>query len=84
MPVPNHIKLDVDGFEHKVIDGAVETLKKPEVRSLIIEINPHLPEHRAIIDHLAEFGFGYDPAQVAKAARTEGAFTGVGEYVFRR
>lgn len=84
MPVPNHIKLDVDGFEHKVISGGSETLKKADVRSLIIEINPHLPEHRAIIDHLATFGFKYDPAQVAKAARTEGAFTGVGEYVFRR
>ena len=84
MPVPNHIKLDVDGFEHKVINGAPETLKKADVRSLIIEINPHLPEHRAIIDHLATFGFAFDPAQVAKAARTEGAFTGVGEYVFRR
>lgn len=84
MPVPNYIKLDVDGFEHKVVSGGKETLRKPEVQSLIIEINPHLPEHRAIIDVLAEFGFSYDPAQVARAARTEGAFTGVGEYVFRR
>ena len=84
MPVPNYIKLDVDGFEHKVIAGGAETLRHKDVRSLIIEINPHLAEHREIIDVLAGFGFHYDPAQVARAARTEGAFTGVGEYVFRR
>lgn len=84
MPVPNHIKLDVDGFEHKVIAGAAATLRHPDVRSLIIEINPHLAEHRQIIDDLAALGFHYDPAQVARAARTEGTFTGVGEYVFRR
>lgn len=84
MPVPSHIKLDVDGFEHKVIAGAAETLRNPAVKSLIIEINPHLAEHRGILDHLSELGFSYDPVQVARAARTEGAFTGVGEYVFRR
>lgn len=84
MPVPSHIKLDVDGFEHKVIAGAAETLRNPAVQSLIIEINPHLAEHRGILDHLSGLGFSYDPAQVARAARTEGTFTGVGEYVFRR
>ncbi len=84
MPVPNHIKLDVDGFEHKVIGGGAATLRHPDVRSLIIEINPHLAEHRQIIDDLAVLGFHCDPAQVARAARTEGTFTGVGEYVFRR
>lgn len=84
MPVPNYIKLDVDGFEHKVIYGGAQTLKHSDVRSLIIEINPHLSEHREIIDFLAGLGFSYDPMQVARAARTEGAFSGVGEYVFRR
>lgn len=84
MPVPNYIKIDVDGFEHKVINGAKRTLEDPAVRSLIIEINPHLAEHRQIITQLAALGFSYDPKQVAKASRNEGIFSGVGEYVFRR
>ena len=82
--VPGYIKIDVDGFEHKVIKGAAVTLKNPAVRSLLIEINPHLEEHRWIIDHLSVLGFAYDPNQFAGAARKGGFFKGVGEYVFRR
>jgi FkbM family methyltransferase len=84
MPVPNYIKIDVDGFEHKVIAGGMETIRQQALKSLIIEINPHLEEHRGIIAKLENLGFHTDPEQIARAARTEGAFEGVGEYVFRR
>lgn len=82
--VPHHIKIDVDGFEHKVIAGAAETLQNPTLKSLIIEINPALPEHQSLIDRLTSAGFSYDPAQVSRATRAEGTFQGVAEYVFRR
>lgn len=82
IPVPGHIKIDVDGLEHRVIAGAAETLKR--VRSLLVEINPSLAAHRAIIDRLSDLGFSYDPAQVERATRKDGAFKGVGEHVFRR
>jgi hypothetical protein len=84
MPPPNHIKIDVDGFEHKVIAGAAALLTQPSLKSLIIEINPILPEHQAMIRELQAAGFAFDPAQVARATRQDGTFKGVGEYVFRR
>jgi FkbM family methyltransferase len=84
VPPPQHVKIDVDGFEHKVIDGAVETLRHAALKSLIIEINPALPEHQAMIERLQGAGFVFDPAQVARAARREGPFAGLAEYVFRR
>ncbi len=84
MEVPTYIKIDVDGFEHKVIHGAAETLRNPAVRSLLIEINSHLPEHMAIVETLAALGFQHDPHQFEGAQRKEGLFKGVGEYVFRR
>jgi FkbM family methyltransferase len=84
LPVPNHIKIDVDGFEPRVIAGARHTLAQPAVRSLLIETNPHLDDHRAMVDELERAGFRYDAAQVARAARKEGPFTGVAEYVFKR
>ena len=84
LAVPDHIKIDVDGFEHKVVAGAARTLKDRKLRSLLIEVNPHLPEHRDLMTHLAELGFTHDPLQFQRVARTEGAFKGVGEMIFRR
>jgi FkbM family methyltransferase len=37
-PVPNHIKIDVDGSELDVIRGAKETLLNRDVKSVLVEI----------------------------------------------
>jgi FkbM family methyltransferase len=82
--VPQYIKIDVDGFEHKVIRGMEQILADRRLVSLIVELNPALAEHREIRDYLAALGFRWDPAQVAAAARKSGPFEGVAEHVFRR
>lgn len=84
MPVPTHIKIDVDGFEHKVVHGARRTLSDQSVRSLLIEINPAVAEHIELIKELGALGFDFDPKQVAASRRTAGPFEGLAEYVFRR
>lgn len=84
MPVPAHIKIDVDGLEHKVVAGAANTLADRRVRSVLIEINTALDEHWEIVDTFLALGFDYGRDQVARSVRTEGAFQGVGNYVFRR
>ena len=81
---PNHIKIDVDGFEHKVAHGAAQVLRDPRLRSLLVEINQNLAVHRELVSGLESLGFRYDPAQVARAERKQGAFMGCAEYVFRR
>ena len=40
LPKPTHIKMDIDGFEDRAIEGACETLKSRCVKSWIIEVNP--------------------------------------------
>jgi len=84
IPIPSRIKIDVDGFEHKVVSGAVRTLENPRVKSLLIETNTNLPEHIEMVRDLEQLGFGYSPEQVARAIRKSGTFEGVAEYVFRR
>lgn len=84
IPVPNHIKVDVDGIEPKVVAGARATLADRRVRSVLIEINSALDEHWQIVDLMLGLGFDYSREQVERAQRTEGAFKGVGNYVFRR
>ena len=44
LPNPDYIKMDVDGIEHIILNGAKETLKT--VKSLLIEINDDF-EHQA-------------------------------------
>lgn len=84
LPVPNYIKIDVDGIEHKVLAGCQNVLTDPRVKSVLVEINTHLEQHRKIIADMQALGFSYSDAQVAKAQRTEGAFEGIGNYVFHR
>jgi FkbM family methyltransferase len=42
LPLPNHIKLDVDGGELDVLKGAFRTLASPALRSLLVEVSTSL------------------------------------------
>jgi len=84
VPQPTHIKIDVDGFEPKVVHGAAGAVRDPRLRSLLIEVNHNLADHRAMVAELTALGFRHDPAQVARAERKDGDFKGCAEYVFRR
>lgn len=46
---PSHIKIDVDGLEPKIIEGAEYTLNDKRLKSLSIEINESLPQHLKLI-----------------------------------
>jgi len=84
VPEPDHIKIDVDGFEPKVIAGAQRLLTGSKLQSLLIEVNQNLDDHRQMVDELNALGYQHDPAQVAAAERKSGAFKGCAEYVFKR
>ena len=43
-PFPNHIKIDVDGIEDKIIAGASDALNDSRLKSILVEIQPHKPE----------------------------------------
>jgi len=57
VPVPQHIKIDIDGFEHQVIEGAMKTLSNDSVKSVLVELNSGLPQHMEIRAHLEPLGF---------------------------
>lgn len=83
LPTPDYVKIDVDGFEKKVIDGAKNTISKYHPQ-LLIEINPEIKEHREILDYLDKEGYSYSEEQVEKARRKDGPFKGVAEYIFTK
>jgi FkbM family methyltransferase len=84
VPPPDHIKIDVDGFEPKVIQGAMRLLKGSKPQSMLIEVNQNLADHMEMVAALSALGFRHDPQQVALAERRDGPFKGCAEYVFRR
>lgn len=81
---PDHIKIDVDGFEPKVIAGARKIIGGSRLKSLLIEVNQNLKDHVEMVAELNTFGFKHDAAQVAAAERKDGPFKGCAEFVFRR
>ena len=64
LPVPTHIKIDVDGLEHKIIDGAAKTIANENVKSVLVELNTNLEVHRSIISRMENIGFFLDQGQV--------------------
>jgi FkbM family methyltransferase len=64
LPIPDHIKIDVDGLEHRVIDGMVETLRDPRLKTVLIEINFDNPKNLAIVDKMADLGWQFSWEQL--------------------
>jgi len=57
LPVPNHIKIDVDGNEQKVIDGFGEIFNDKRLKSIMVEINMENEEQYDFIDLILSNGF---------------------------
>jgi FkbM family methyltransferase len=54
---PNHIKIDTDGAELKVLRGAGQTLAHPALRTILIEVNEKLPSCGEMLDYIKGKGF---------------------------
>lgn len=83
IPVPQHIKIDVDGIEHKILEGAKQTLKNPDVRSFLVELNTDLLPHREMIERMKENGFICSRSR-ANHKEEENPFKAVVNYIFFR
>lgn len=60
LPIPNHIKIDVDGAEYSILQGALDTLANPSLRSVLIEVDEKRSQNGDITSLMANMGFRLD------------------------
>lgn len=57
LPPPTWIKIDVDGLEAEVLQGAPQTLALRSLRGLLLEINERQESDMSLVEHLGSLGF---------------------------
>lgn len=73
---PNHIKIDIDGNEFLVLQGAKKVLNHPQCKSVLVEMYENHPEFKGCIQILTENNFvlsekSQSPIQNGKAFQAE-------------
>ena len=73
-PFPNFLKLDVDGLELPILEGARMTLRDPRLQSLLVELSvSRQSEYRNALPFLEEFGFRFVSRGATQGNETESA-----------
>lgn len=78
LPLPEHVKLDVDGNEERIIRGAPRTFSNPAMNSLLIELNEN---DKPLIGRIESYGL-----KLAEKTRAslQGSYQDTYNAVFRR
>ena len=64
LPVPDHVKIDVDGLEHRVIAGCRTTFANPAVKTVLVEIDFRSVHADSTIDFMTNLGWKYSMDQL--------------------
>jgi FkbM family methyltransferase len=74
---PNHIKIDVDGIEKKIVLGAATTFADKRLKSALIELNTHIDECQETIALMESYGLRLD-----KVEHADEFYVGAGKSIF--
>jgi FkbM family methyltransferase len=83
-PFPNHIKIDVDGIEDRIVAGAAKTLADPRLRSLSIELDSARERETGAVIATIERGGLKLAARRQSEMVASGEYRSVFNYQFRR
>lgn len=80
---PNHIKIDVDGNERLILEGAKDTLSNLNVKSLLVELNEKNSDYESTLDFI--FTKGFNLVEKAHAEKyNKGKFSSLFNHIFKR
>ena len=80
LPAPAHIKIDVDGLEHRVIAGMAETLRRTDLKTVLVEINFDNPKNLAIVETMADLGWRFSWDQLRTHRKVKFTVEQIKEY----
>ncbi len=61
LPFPNYIKIDVDGIEHKILNGANKHLSDTKIKSILVELNEDYPnQYNSVLNLMSEINFTHN------------------------
>ena len=83
-PFPNHVKVDVDGIEDRIIAGAAKTLADTRVRSLSIELDSARDSETGAVVRNIERGGLKLVGRRQSALAAHGEYRTIFNYQFRR
>ena len=73
-PFPNHLKIDVDGLEWAILQGAAKALRDPRLRSMMVELNiTDSAEFDRVSAWLAQAGLAFSHQGEAQKSGNEAA-----------
>jgi FkbM family methyltransferase len=84
IPVPNHVKIDVDGIEFKILKGAQHVLREPTFKSLMVEIDEANPQTQSMVNYLKDRGFSVDSKHKYVGGGQTGAASKLYNYLFSK
>lgn len=85
LEVPDYIKIDVDGIEHLIIEGANKFLKNRKIKSILIEINDNfLEQKKRVLAMMKRNDFKLILKQNSNLNIIENKFTKTYNYIFSR
>ena len=64
LPQPHHIKIDVDGLEHRVFAGMRKTLGSPQLKTVLIEIDFQHANCAELVDEMSAMGWRHSMHQL--------------------
>lgn len=83
LEIPNHIKVDVDGLEGSIINGARKTLSSKKVQSVLIELDTSNDEEMNLVNNVM-LSNGFELESVGDGAESEAVSQSVKNHIFRK
>lgn len=80
---PNHIKIDVDGIEKKIVESALQTFSNKLLKSVLVELNVELDECAEVVDLMKNHGLNLFKREHAPMFDS-GEFSSVYNHIFVR